>query len=116
MNIFSQAILPGSEAQRRLVELETRRHFLRRCTTGLGAFWLATHGRTLLGSVSDSTGENRLDLGRPLSPRSPHFAPRVKRVIWLHMAGSPSQLELFEHKPELARLDGQDCPQSLLEG
>src|SRR4029079_7845164 len=41
---------------------------------------------------------------------------KAKRVIYLHMAGSPSQLDLFEHKPELARLSGQDCPQSLLEG
>src|SRR4029079_7623017 len=41
---------------------------------------------------------------------------KAKRVIYLHMAGSPSQLDLFEHKPELEKLSGQDCPQSLLEG
>jgi hypothetical protein len=44
------------------------------------------------------------------------LAPRAKRVIYLHMAGSPSQLELFENKPELAKLTGKDCPKSFLEG
>lgn len=44
------------------------------------------------------------------------YAPRAKRVIYLHMAGAPSQLELFDHKPELAKLDGKACPPSLLQG
>ncbi len=58
-------------------------------------------------------------LARPLDPlaaRAAHFTPRAKRVIFLHMAGGPSSLELFDHKPELARLDGQECPDSLLKG
>src|SRR6266478_6735582 len=46
----------------------------------------------------------------------PHHAPRAKRVIFLHMAGGPSQLELFDYKPLLARLNGQKCPESLLAG
>ena len=46
----------------------------------------------------------------------PHFAPKAKRVIYLHMAGSPSQLELFDYKPELERLNQQLCPPSLMEG
>lgn len=46
----------------------------------------------------------------------PHFPPRAKRVIFLHMAGGPSQLELFDYKPELQKLDGEDCPASFLEG
>jgi len=62
----------------------------------------------------------RIDLKRdpksPLSALPPQFASRAKRVIYLHMAGAPSQLELFEYKPELTRLDGQDCPASLLAG
>ena len=44
------------------------------------------------------------------------FAPRAKRVIFLHMIGAPSQLDLFENKPELLKRDGQDCPESLLKG
>jgi len=46
--------------------------------------------------------------------RPPHL-PRAKRVIWLFMAGAPSQLELFDSKPELARLEGQPVPPSLVE-
>ncbi|MBM1106829.1 DUF1501 domain-containing protein [Aurantibacter crassamenti] len=46
----------------------------------------------------------------------PHFVPRAKHVIYLHMAGAPSQLELFDYKPELQKMNGQSCPPSLLEG
>ncbi len=46
----------------------------------------------------------------------PHFAPRAKRVIWLFMAGAPSQLDLFEPKPMLDRHDGQPVPQDLIAG
>ncbi len=51
----------------------------------------------------------------PLAPKLPHFAPKAKRVIYLHMSGSPSQLDLFDHKPKLQELDGKPCPESLLE-
>ncbi|MFO0942734.1 MAG: DUF1501 domain-containing protein [Pirellulales bacterium] len=76
----------------------TRRHFLRTCTTGLGSLWLAEQlsARTIDGQS--------------------HFPGKAKRVIWLHMAGSPSSLELFDHKPKLNELNGKPCPNSLLEG
>lgn len=89
----------------------TRRLFLKSGMAGLGAFWLAGQGA----EASPSGGIER-DAARPLAVRQPHFTPRAKRVIVLHMAGAPSQLELFEHKPDLTRLDGQDCPQEFLEG
>lgn len=88
----------------------TRRHFLKTCTSGLGALWFASQN-----SRSESVIFER-DPSSPLSPQVPHFRPKAKRVIFLHMAGSPSQLELFDYKPELARLDGQDCPDSFMEG
>ena len=88
----------------------TRRHFMKTCTSGLGALWFASQN-----SRSESAIIER-DPSSPLSPQIPHFAPKAKRVIFLHMAGSPSQLELFDYKPELARLDGQDCPDSFMEG
>jgi hypothetical protein len=58
----------------------------------------------------------RKDPARPLVPALPPLRARARRVIYLHMAGSPSQLELFDYKPELARQDGQDCPASFLKG
>ena len=59
---------------------------------------------------------NQFDPSHPLLPRSPHFPAKAKSVIYLHMAGAPSQLELFDYKPELVKLNGEDCPASLLEG
>lgn len=52
----------------------------------------------------------------PFAPKPPHFPGKVKSVIYLHMAGAPSQLELFDYKPELQKLNGQDCPPSFLDG
>ena len=52
----------------------------------------------------------------PLAPKQPHFPPKVKSVIWLHMDGAPSTLDLFDYKPELIKLAGQDVPPSFLDG
>ena len=52
----------------------------------------------------------------PLEPRRPHHPPKATSVIYLHMAGGPSQLELFDPKPELQKHSGADCPQHLLDG
>ncbi len=52
----------------------------------------------------------------PLAPQKPHFPPRAKNVIYLFMAGGPSQLELFDYKPKLVELNGQEIPKSYLEG
>jgi len=96
-----------NEQQRADLELTTRRQFLRNCTTGLGGIWLAT--QNVFGSAPSSTKG-------VLDQMVPHFAPKAKRVIYLHMVGAPSQLELFDYRPELERLDGKDCPQEFLEG
>ena len=88
----------------------TRRHFLKTCGMGLGAMALGS----LIGCGESLSGIE--GLGNPMLPKATHFAGKAKRVIFLHMAGAPSQLELFDYKPDLHRLDGQDCPQSFLEG
>src|SRR6185436_3717919 len=64
----------------------------------------------------DACGAVKIDPAHPLAPRSPQFAPKAKRVIYLFMAGGPSQLELFEDKPKLRELSGQAPPPSLLHG
>lgn len=97
---------------RERVALATRRHFLRQCVTGLGALWLCDSS----GVARTSGGAVPRDLSRPLEQFAPHFAPRAKRVIYLHMSGAPSQLDLFDYKPELVRLDGKPCPKKYLEG
>ncbi|MCR6632864.1 MAG: DUF1501 domain-containing protein [Magnetospirillum sp.] len=52
----------------------------------------------------------------PLATREPHFPAKAKSVIWLHMDGAPSTLDLYDYKPELAKLAGQPVPQSFLKG
>lgn len=98
---------------REYVGLATRRHFLRQCATGLGALWMAEALGTARASAPATPAR---DLSRPMEQFSPHAAPRARRVIYLHMSGAPSQLDLFDHKPELARLDGKPCPGEYLEG
>src|SRR5687768_9319463 len=93
----------------------TRRQFLRRSGLGFGAAALAA----LLAEdgwgtpVADAPGSAGTD---PLAPRKPHLAAKAKRVIYLHMIGAPSHLDLFDHKPELKTRDGQECPADLLQG
>jgi len=53
---------------------------------------------------------------QPACPAPPSFAPKAKRVIYLHMVGAPSQLELFDYKPILKKYDGKECPKEYLEG
>ena len=76
-----------------------RRYFFGRL--GLGAAALATLGRS---EGQGATGE------------LPHFAPKVKRVIYLFQSGAPSQMDLFDPKPKLARLRGEDLPDSIRKG
>lgn len=83
---------------------QTRRHFLTGCQLGLASMFL--------GSLRADSGATR----NSLAAKQPHHAARAKSVIYLHMAGGPSQLELFDPKPALQKHDGADCPQHLLEG
>jgi hypothetical protein len=103
------------EAQEAAMRLHTRRHFLKESAMGLGALAL---GSLIGGCGSNSSSKNQVqfDAAHPLAPKLPQFAAKARSVIYLHMAGAPSQLELFDFKPALSKLDGQDCPQSLLEG
>ena len=93
----------------RYLQALTRRHFLTQCGVGLG-------GIALSAMSGDWKRPARQDDANPLAPRKPHFAPRAKNVIYLHMAGSPSQLELFDYKPVLKQHDGKPCPQEFLDG
>lgn len=100
---------PYNEYTLRNLRHTTRRHFLKKCSAGLGAMALGSllGGESLYArAISDDLGINEL----------PHFGPKVKRVIYLHMTGAPSQLELFDYKPDLLKLDGLDCPDSFCKG
>ncbi len=104
------------EAQNKYLQHHTRRHFLSQSAMGLGALALGSLLGCGTNKTTNSVAENFFDPINPLAPRPPMFPGKAKSVIYIHMAGAPSQLELFSYKPELAKLDGQDCPPSLLKG
>lgn len=108
MNIYEELIFRNAERQ-------SRKHFIKQCSLGLGGLALAAMTGC---SPFSSPGGSRSSFSRtdPFAPKPSHFAPKAKRVIYLHMAGAPSQLELFDYKPELHKLHGQDAPPSLMEG
>jgi len=85
----------------------TRRHFLGAGSLGLGAAALsALGGDTATAKPRDN----------PLAPRLPHFPAKAKRVIYLHMSGSPPHLDMFDYKPELVKRTGEPVPESFLKG
>jgi hypothetical protein len=88
------------------LQLATRRHFLRNSTAGLG-------GIALNAFLAD---EAKAATGNPLALKKPQFPAKAKRVIYLHMTGSPPNLDMFDYKPELSKRDDQDCPDRFLEG
>jgi hypothetical protein len=86
----------------------TRRHFLRESAAGIGGMAFA--------SMLADEGQAAPQVVNPLEPKDGHFEPKAKRVIYLHMTGSPPNLDLWDYKPELVKHDDEDCPQQFLEG
>ncbi|GHC66997.1 DUF1501 domain-containing protein [Roseibacillus persicicus] len=85
----------------------TRRHFLQRCNAGLGALAL---GQLMGQSASAADTKPSAEMQLPM------YAPKAKQVIYLHMAGSPPQHEMFDYKPELMKHHLKPCPQEFIEG
>ena len=84
----------------------TRRHFFSRCGLGLGSI--------ALGALMNQA--RATSAASPMAMKRPHFRPRAKNIIYLFMAGGPSQLELFDYKPKLIELNGQPIPESYIQG
>ncbi len=91
-----------------LLEL-TRRHFFERCGLGLGSMALASLGGEVRAAPAPAEGN-------PLAARPGHFPAKAKGIIYLFMAGGPSQFELFDHKPKLREYHGQPIPESFVAG
>src|SRR5213082_3449242 len=100
------------ELRNETAQFITRRWFFRQCGVGLGSIALASlldAGRAFgAGSLAGGAG--------PLAPRLPQFKPKAKRVIYLFMGGAPSQLDLFDYKPALAKYNGQPVPKEVVMG
>jgi hypothetical protein len=88
----------------------TRRHFFQQSSTALGALAMASLLDADAGRGQAAAAAN------PLAPKKPQFAPKAKRVIYIHLTGSPPNLDLFDYKPELVKRDGQPCPDEFTKG
>ncbi len=77
-------------------------------TSLLQAVGLRHRGCRLVGAADDRLFAQQPDT--PFAPRAPHFAPKAKQIIYLFMAGAPTQLDLFDNKPALQKFDGQEIP------
>lgn len=89
---------------------QTRRHFLSSSGLGIGAMALSS----LSGGVASA--DVPINAMQPLAGRNPHFEAKAKRVIYLHLTGSPPNLDLYDYKPELVKRSGQECPDEFLKG
>ena len=85
------------------MQQNTRRHFLQNSGIGLGSIALGS----LLAGENQTAASPANSL---LANKKPHFAAKAKRVIYLHMTGSPPNLDLFDYKPELIKRDSEDLP------
>lgn len=87
-----------------------RRYFLKRSGFALGSI--------ALGSLLAKTfgGTASLKTPNPLAVHTPQFPARAKQVIYLHMVGAPSQLDMFDHKPQLEKYDDKLCPDEFIKG
>ncbi|MFI3198539.1 MAG: DUF1501 domain-containing protein, partial [Methylococcaceae bacterium] len=91
---------------------QSRRDFLLKSGYGLGG--LALGG--LLPGGGLLSAALAADLIDPLAAKAPHFPAKVKSVIWLHMDGAPSTIDLYDYKPDLIKLQGQEVPSSFMKG
>jgi hypothetical protein len=87
----------------------TRRHFFGRSSTGIGIAALASM------LPSEMLASDRDPKTGALSGM-PHFAPKAKRVIFLHQSGGPAQMDLFDYKPQLKKFHGSELPESIRKG
>ena len=87
----------------------TRRHFFRECGVGVGKIALAS-------LLADSAAASPQIRNPQSAIRNPHYSPKAKRVIHLFMAGAPSQLDLFDYKPDLTKYEGKPIPPSVIMG
>ncbi len=89
-----------------ILQARTRRHFLRETSAGIGGIALA--------SLLQDDARGSID--EPLIPQEARFEGKAKRVIYLHLTGSPPHLDLWDYKPELVKRDGQLCPDEYYQG
>src|SRR6185312_12750328 len=99
------------DTSKELLRAQTRRHFFAQAGFGIGATAL-----TSLLNQSLFAAEPAVNPDNPLAPRAPMFPAKAKSIIYLFMAGAPSQVDLLDYKPSLQKYDGQNVPAALMKG
>src|SRR5689334_9569180 len=108
-SIGSNAVTMNPQCEYEL--LTTRRQLFGRTAVGIGVAALGSLVNSpLAASRAPASRSQRGALGQP------HFAPRAKSVIYLHMSGGPSHIDLFDWKPRMQKYFGQDLPESVRMG
>lgn len=96
--------------EQEILKQVTRRAFFKHAGYGIGTLALSSMLPEGLFAAMSQAGVN------PLAPRAPMFPAKAKSIIYLFMAGGPSQVDLFDNKPKLVQFDGQPCPEDILKG
>ena len=106
---------PVSEFRQFALQQQTRRAFLGRTSQGVGMLALASLIHPALLRAATAQAASRKDNWTGVV-NPPHFPPKVRRIIWLSMAGGPSHLETFDPKPKLGEMHGKPMPESMTKG
>jgi hypothetical protein len=105
------------DAAEDMLRAVTRRHFFKEAGFGIGATALTTLlNQSIFASGRSLAADSATDAANPMSPRQPMYAPKAKSIIYLFMAGAPSQVDLLDYKPKLQELNGEHIPESMLKG
>src|SRR3989449_5660792 len=96
----------------------TRRHFFKQAGFGIGTAALSSlvNRYAFASGAGAATADLAINSVNPLAPRPPMFPAKTKNIIYLFMAGAPSQVDLLDYKPKLQELDGQHIPESMVKG
>ncbi len=105
--------LPLNREYQDLIQAVTRRHFFKQAGFGLGAAALSS---LLNQSLLAGDAATPAVAASPMAPKPPMFPAKAKSIIYLFMAGAPSQLDLLDYKPKLQQLSGQQIPEDILKG
>ena len=104
---------PNLGPAQEMLRAVTRRHFFRQAGFGIGTAALTS---LLNHHALAEQSPPAVDAVNPLAPKPPHFAPKAKSIIYLFMAGAPSQVDLLDYKPKLQQYDGQNIPEEMVKG
>src|SRR5579864_9540778 len=109
---FPDAGVIGMNREDLVLQFETRRHFFNRCGVGLGKLALLS----MLNEGNNSFAASPPSASNPMHARPGHFPAKAKNVIYLFMAGAPSQFELYDFKPTLQKYHNQPVPDEMMAG